>query len=461
MKRLPIFGILAAFAAFSLSFSACEDGPNVGSSLVEDETEVVEVSDFVLNGTTVNSPRVQTRDVTQVIGSITADGYGSLDAGFVTQFLPAAVLPSDLTRENIDSLLLRFYIYAGDFVGDSIAPMGLQVYELNKQLPSVMYSNYDPADYYDTSSEPLATKIYTTNVLGATDSIKKLTYREVDVKLPLSTAHKLYDIYANNPEAYQFPATFAKLFPGIYVKNSFGSGRVTSISNTVMTLFYHTTTEEDGETKVNKLSGDYYAVAPEMILNNFFTYNIDRALDNRIAAGENIIVAPVGRDVEITFPIDKVIDYYNANSGSLSVVNTLTMTIPAEAIENDYDIEQPPYLLMVLSKNKDQFFANNELVDNKTSFYAAYSSTDKAYKFSGLRSYLLKMLEQGTISPEDYTFTLTPVNVVMETNTSNSYYGSTTQYLSSINPYIGKPVMVKLNLDKATIELIFAKQSAN
>ena len=137
------------------------------------------------------------------------------------------------------------------------------------------------------------------------------------------------------------------------------------------------------------------------------------------------------------------------------------MTIPAEAIENDYDIEQPPYLLMVLSKNKDQFFANNELVDNKTSFYAAYSSTDKAYKFSGLRSYLLKMLEQGTISPEDYTFTLTPVNVVMETNTSNSYYGSTTQYLSSINPYIGKPVMVKLNLDKATIELIFAKQSAN
>ena len=73
--------------------------------------------------------------------------------------------------------------------------------------------------------------------------------------------------------------------------------------------------------------------------------------------------------------------------------------------------------------------------------------------------HLLKMLEKESIEPSDYTFTLTPVTVVTESNTSNSYYGQTTQYVSSIDPYIGAPVMVNLDLDKAEIDLTFAKQT--
>ena len=73
---------------------------------------------------------------------------------------------------------------------------------------------------------------------------------------------------------------------------------------------------------------------------------------------------------------------------------------------------------------------------------------------------MLEKYNEGTLVPEDYTFTLTPVSVIMETNTNN-YYGSSTSYLSAINPYIGNPVMVKLNLDKAAVNFTFSKQNVD
>ena len=77
-----------------------------------------------------------------------------------------------------------------------------------------------------------------------------------------------------------------------------------------------------------------------------------------------------------------------------------------------------------------------------------------------MRNYFLAMLEkynaEGKIDMDDATFTLTPVTLTTE-STSNGYTTST--YVSAITPYIGKPVMTKLNLDKADITFQFSKQS--
>ena len=118
---------------------------------------------------------------------------------------------------------------------------------------------------------------------------------------------------------------------------------------------------------------------------------------------------------------------------------------------------------MLLTKNKNKFFANNEITDDVTSFVAAYSSTDKSYTFSGLRPYLLRMLDEyeknGSVDAEDYTFTLTPVTVSTETNSSGYY--STTTYISAITPYVLTPVMTSLDLAKTKLTFTFTKQSVN
>lgn len=232
------------------------------------------------------------------------------------------------------------------------------------------------------------------------------------------------------------------------------------ISSTIMRMYYHTTTtDSQGKEKITRHQGSYYAVTPEIVLNNNLSYTISDDLRQRIDKGEDIIVAPVGRDIELQFPIKEIIDHYNANSGSLAVVNSLSFDIPAEKITNDYGIQPPKDLLLILSDKKEDFFLRSELNNNVTSFYASYDSANRRYRFSGMREYLLEMLKKTDITPEDYTFTLTPVNIETETNTSNSYYGSSTTYVSAINPYIGAPTMVKLDIPKSKITLTFSKQT--
>lgn len=440
--------------------SSCEDTPNVGASLVEDESEVVIATDFSATGTSVDNPRVQSRAITQVLGQIDAKGYGRFSSDFMTQFMPSAKIDAqNITVENIDSLKLLLFVPKGSFVGDSVAPMGLEVYRLNKQLPSLIYSNADPTEYYNPD-DLLASRIYACNALGANDSIRALSYRLIDVKLPLQLAHELFQLYVDDPSAYAFPSNFARHFPGIYIKNSYGSGRVIEITSTIMRMYYHTTTtDSQGKETIKRHQGSYYAVTPEIVLNNNLSYTISDDLRQRIDNGENIIVAPVGRDIELRFPIEDIIDRYNTSSGSLAVVNSLTFDIPAETITNDYGIQPPKDLLLILSSQKDDFFLRSELNNNVTSFYASYDSANHRYRFTGMRNYFLDMLKKTDIAPEDYTFTLTPVSIETETNTSNSYYGSTTTYVSAINPYIGAPTMVKLDIPKSKITLTFSKQT--
>lgn len=471
-KHIALAGAMLLTLSGAL-FSACDDITDVGSSLVNGESvsSVVVATDFTIKGTSVVNTRVQTRTSTQVLGRIAADGYGSFNSDFVTQFLPAATLPTEgVTIDHVDSLKILFYVPTGSLIGDSIAPMGLEVYRLNRQLPLPIFSNFDPKDYYSPTDGLLGSRVYVANSMGVPDSLKTSGYTVIDVMVQdRNLVKELYNLYLTNPTAYQFPQKFAQHFPGIYVKNSYGSGRVVGISNTLMRMYYRADgTDSKGNPVLVNKEGDFYAVAPEIVLNNNIDYTIDPALQARIAAGEEIIVAPVGRDLEMTFPINEVLRYYETNKatraadvqGAMAVVNTLSFEVPAEAIENAYEIAPPKYLLMVLSKDKEAFFSKNQLTNNKTSFYAEYDSTNKRYYFGGLRNYFLEMLAQGAdkVKPEDYTFTLTPANVVTETNTSNSYYGSSQTVTSAITPYIGTPVMVKLDLSKAKIQFTFSKQ---
>ena len=89
---------------------------------------------------------------------------------------------------------------------------------------------------------------------------------------------------------------------------------------------------------------------------------------------------------------------------------------------------------------------------------ATYNSARKSYIFSEMRQYILDMLAKSAVTSDDWTFIITPVNVETET-TSSSYYSSGTTYITNVSPYVTKPAMVKLNLEKAKIKLTYSKQS--
>ena len=284
--------------------------------------------------------------------------------------------------------------------------------------------------------------------------------------LPLSFAREMFRAYDSNPSSFADPSVFARdVFKGIYVRSSYGSGRISDFTTTSIRVYYHKEiyNTDSARYETRKYVGDYFAITPEVVVNNNIRYDIAPELKAMAEAGDKVLAAPAGYEVEMNFPAPEIIASYDKYDNRLRVINSLTMSIPVEEIENEYEITPPPYILMVLKNKKDEFFADNSLVDNVTSFYAVYNSSLKCYTFSAMRAYLLDLLdkkEKGELTADDYTFVITPVQVNMEASASSGY-GSTNYVVSSIVPYVSKPAMAKILLDKANITLTFSAGSQN
>lgn len=449
-----IIPALAISMAAAIAVTGCEEATTMGSSLIQDETEFVIDSSFSVTGRSVENKKVQSRTVVQLLGKIEAEGYGMLNSDVVTQFMPSNVMETEGVT-SIDSIKLRLAIPAGGFVGDSLVPMGLEVYRLDRQLPSPIYSDFDPSGYYDPSNT-LGGRIYSASAIGESDSLAELSYRFVYVDLDKSLGEDFYNEYKEHPEVFSSPSLFAEYFPGMYIANTYGSGRVMQIISSEIKMFYSQKLPKDdgsgADTTYNRI-GTYFAVTPEVVTNN----NIDLVPSADIKALSQsgaVVMAPAGYDVELTFPTEDIINKYRSQTDRFAVVNTLEMEIPASEITNDYGIDPPEFLLMVLAKDKDKFFNENKVTDGKTSFYAAYDSSTRTYNFSGMRQYLIDMLDKTEITAEDMTFIITPVAVTIET--SSGYTSSS--YVSEIAPLVTTPAMVQLDLAKAKIKFIFSKQ---
>ena len=185
-----IFVLIAAIALFS-----CEDSSSIGTSITQEEVEIIVDSSFTVDGSTIYSEKIQSRTLTQLLGKINAQGFGYLTSDVVTQFMPADKFDTtNINASNIDSIKLLLQIPNGGYIGDSIAPMGLKVYRLNKQLPSPIYSNFDPKGYY-SELDLLGSTTYSANALAASDSLKKLPFRTITIDLPIDLGREFFNKY--------------------------------------------------------------------------------------------------------------------------------------------------------------------------------------------------------------------------------------------------------------------------
>lgn len=453
--------IICAGMAMLLLGTSCQDNTSeVGSSLVNDQSEVIIDSLFTITGHAVPNSSILSRTTMQLLGGINAQEYGQFKSGFATQFMPAQNIDTDgVTVNDIDSVKLVMFIRPGGFTGDSIVPMGLTVYKLNRQLPSAITSDFDPSGYYD--EQPWATAMYSANALH-NDSIANLAYRTISVTLPREFGQNLYREYVTNPATFSSPALFTQYFPGVYVKSTFGSGRVMNIVDTRINIHYkrHATIGSGSSQRdtTYHFTRSYLAVTPEIITDNIINYTMSRQLENDITDGKAVIVAPAGTEVQMTFPAQEILSSFRSQGQGTAVLNTVSLSIPVENIQNNYGIKPPANVLIILSRDKDKFFANNKINDDKTSFLATYSEANHSYGIENMRNYILSLLDKETLTAEDYTFTITPVDVVTET-TSSGYYSQS--YITGINPYVSVPAMGRLLFDKAKIKVTFSKQSVN
>ena len=140
--------LILAFAAFTGFYSCTEE--NIGSSIIDTTSSIIQDSSFTVTGKSVSNEKVLARTSTQLVGQVSSSGFGQISSDVVTELMPVVAVDTTGTREDwIDSCRLTLKIPEGGFTGDSIVPMRLNVYALNKTLPSPIYSDFDPEGYYD------------------------------------------------------------------------------------------------------------------------------------------------------------------------------------------------------------------------------------------------------------------------------------------------------------------------
>ena len=466
MKHL--FNVILA-ASMLLGLYACTD-ETIGVSITDSVSSIIEDSSFVITGHSVRNDRVQMRTSTKMLGMLQADGFGQLAAEALTSWMPAMNIDTTgVTSELIDSCRLKLRMpYRNGFTGDSLAPMRLNVYRLNRTLPSPIYSDFDPTGYYDIN-DLLASEAYsptsgwmemTTSYVTGTSEYD--TVRVISVPMPVELGRDLFNAYKQDPSMFSNPKRFAEFFPGIYITNSYGSGHVVNIKATELDVYYRQHAQkDDGTDTLYHQSQSYLASTPEVVSNNIIRFDIDDAITSMVNQGEAMIVAPAGYEVEARFPIQDIIDKYRANIGNnRSIINTLTLTLPVSVPLTEYNIQPPSYLLMVKTSKKETFINGDSLVNNKDSFYAYYDATQKQYVFTGLRDYVINIINnQGGIATEDdFNFTITPVDVTTYSYQSSYYYSSSTSVVTKISPMVSRPAIARLLLDKAKIKITYSKQ---
>lgn len=470
--------------------SSCEDkAPTVGSNLASNEVQIA-LDSLIWDGSQqyihrgdeempVDCPKllystrfvdtIDARSSNNLIGRISVPEYGDLKCSYVSRMMCAVKLaiPDSIPLEQIDSMKLILSVQRGDLTGDSLAPQQLKVYRLTKSLPLDIDNRFDPTGYYDQAN-PIGARSYTLSALGMSDSLyTNLSHINIQIPMSREMAVETVKAYRNNPATFQWPQSFEQYFHGIYVEPSFGRGCVANIQETNFVIFYSYKTEEtkknddDTSSTVVKtyasLAGVFQS-SPIVLSSNNVVYQPSLYLQNLAAQNEALITSPGGYRVDFRFPAENLIDIYNMSQSKLAVVSDLTFKIPADEISNDYGITPPPYLIMVQKSKLNEFFKNNSLPDNKTSFYATYDAANRCYTFSSMRSYILNLIRNGINEP-DLEFTIVPANIEFEenqTNNYNSYYwGSYTssssgqKIMTKCTPYIKKPTMCRLRIDEA------------
>jgi len=463
MKHL--INVILAVAAL-LGLYACTDD-TIGVSLTDTSSHIIEDSSFTIVGNSVLNNRIQMRTSAKMLGELQADGYGHLTASAVTQWMPAMSIDTTGTSADwIDSCRLKLRLpLDGGFTGDSLAPMRLNVYRLNKQLTSPIYSDFDPTGYYDPN-DLLSSSSYSPTS-GWLEVSSSDTVRTLSIPMPAELGREIFTKYKENPALFSSPKSFAEFMPGIYITNSYGSGHVLNSQSTELDVYYkqYVQLTDTTDTIYPAQSQCYLASTPEIISDNIIHLDIDEAVTSMVNNGDAIVLAPAGYEVQVRFPIQDIIDSYQANVGNnLSVINKLELELPVEVPETQYDIEPPTYMLMVKTALKDEFINGDSLTNNKDSFYAVYDSSNKKYSFSGLRDYILNIIDNqgGIATEEDINFTITPVDVTTYTYSSSYYYSSTTtSTVTKISPMVTRPAIVKLLLDKAKVKITYSKQIVN
>lgn len=429
---------LTAFLLAAFSMVACDDTTDTLGSSITNKVDNLTITDATYNVETqslVASP-VLSKSNNGIIGRVKDPETGTyLTADYMTQMVPLSTFSVDTLQYIKDAnngelradscyLLVNYQ----STYGDSLAPMKVTAYEMSK--PMTEDKNYL------TDFDPIAEGYIAENGYhnSATYSLSKATGNfKIYLNKPYTKDGVTYDNYGTymlktfveHPEYFKSNYQFLKnVCPGFYIKHEGGIGNVADVWNTEVQFYWSrqkTIKASDGVTDsiakgygFNRIDGTEEALQTNHIVN-------DAASIASLAADPSCtyLKSPAGIFTEVTLPVEEILrDHEN------DTLNTASVTFPRinnTETDNQYIFDTPSYVLMIPKDSIDSFFENGDVVNNRNSFYASYSSsTTNGYTFSNISNLITAMSKKKGSSENWNKAVLIPITVstVVENNST-------------------------------------------
>lgn len=388
LKFLVALGIAATL------YSCDDETTGIGQFVADADMIPAKADSYTIETESYLLDSVYSRSSTAYLGKFTDKDYGTFSSDFLVQInCPENFILPDRIEEIKTAKLGLYYT---SYFGDSLASIRVQIDPLTKAIKddgtnkALYYSNLDPTEYYDKNATPLAIKDYSAYDRTIPDSV-----RNEDGYYP-NVAIDLGDGFCKNfLEKYNYTETvngktihpyfkdsesfINNVLKGFYVHTISGEGSILYISDIYLhlTIAYWTKTSEDKDTLVHTVVP--MSSTKEVFMSTRFKNSGMKELVSDPKC--TYLKTPAGLCTEVTLPIEEM--YQAHKNDTLNSISVSFQKLKDQS-NNPFKMGTPSNLLMVRKGEMKDFFENNKVYDNKTTFIATYSSTTNSYDFSKL-----------------------------------------------------------------------------
>lgn len=388
LKFLVALGIAATL------YSCDDETTGIGQFVADADMIPAKADSYTIETESYLLDSVYSRSSTAYLGKFTDEDYGTFSSDFLVQInCPENFILPDRIEEITTAKLGLYYT---SYFGDSLASLRVQIDPLTKVIKDdgtdkgLYYSNLDPTEYYDKNASPLAIKDYSAYDRTVSDSVREEDSYYPNVAIDLGS-----DFCKNFLEKYNYTETvngktvhpyfkdsesfINNVLKGFYVHTTSGEGSILYISDIYLhlTIAYWTKTSEDKDTLVHTVVP--MSSTKEVFMSTRFQNSGMKELVNDPKC--TYLKTPAGLCTEVTLPIEEM---YQAHKND--TLNSIPVSFQKlkDQSNSPFKMGTPSNLLMVRKSEMKDFFENNKVYDNKTTFIATYSSSSNSYEFSKL-----------------------------------------------------------------------------
>jgi len=538
MSKLGLW--LTSAICMLVAITSCEDTiSDVGYSTLP-ESDLIHIKTDTLQCAVATGYRdsIYVRTGYPLLGNITDPEYGSVKAGYLAQFYASTKLslnessndsitfdilrtsaahdlgldPKGIYSSHFDSLInntldsLTLRVYYNTYYGDSLTPMKLNIYALDKDArlerepESSFYSNCDFSKYFDDYNL-LGTKAYTAANRVQSDSVRNqsdyLPYIEVRLSDELRDKFYRYVVeaaiardadgrtaYSGYKDIFSDIESMREYFlSGVAIQPSFGDGSIIKVYNTAIWFYYRSyhkyspdgtllrNATDTGDSAYVTSHVQIMAVTPDVVQMSSLDLK-DIKKDDRLAdTSHSYITSPQGYYATIDFPVGRAIREMmddEQRSDSAYFLNGANFSLMCEKPQGALLSSTPAERVMMIEEHKmNTFFEQSRVPDDAIAVIGSYVSDSITnniyyYKFGNLSSLIAGLAKETDNGSWDKETTLTSLQWAKQIKAAKGYLFLPQVSQSQLDSYTdadyasnrdGIRTLVQKALDSYTIKL--------